>query len=301
MSVKIATKTQVETVLDKYDTFLFDCDGVLWLGNHLLPSVVETLTLLRSHGKKVIFVTNNSTKSRADYVHKFEKFGIKASSDEIFSSSYATAVYVDSILKLPKDKKVWVLGGSGIQDELKLVGYESIGGSDPTYNKELDLDDPESPIYHLDPQVGAVVVGLDTKINYFKSAVTMQYLNNPEIPFLATNIDSTYPHKGLKLPGAGTCVETIACASGRKPLTSCGKPNPSMMDAIVKAHKIDRSRSIMVGDRLNTDMKFGREGGLATLLVLTGIETVQTLNQLEKDVQPTYYSEKLGDLFELLQ
>ncbi|KAG7733844.1 hypothetical protein KL948_001046 [Ogataea haglerorum] len=301
MSIKIASKSQVEDLLAKYDTFLFDCDGVLWLGDHLLPNIAETLDLLRSKGKKVIFVTNNSSKSRADYVKKFEKFGIVATTDEIFGSSYATAVYVDSILQLPKDKKVWVLGGSGIVDELKLFGYESLGGVDPRYDGLLDMNDPESMIYKIDSDVGAVVVGLDTKLNYYKLAVTMQYLKDSKVPFIATNIDSTYPSKGMKLPGAGSCVESVVCASGRQPITSCGKPSKGMMDAIDKAHKLDKSRTVMVGDRLNTDMKFGRDGGLATLLVLTGIETVETLGQLSKDEQPTYFADKLGDLYELLQ
>lgn len=76
MSVKITSKEQVNDLLDKYDYFLFDCDGVLWLGDHLLPSIPETLSLLKEKNKQVIFVTNNSTKSRNDYLKKFEKLGI---------------------------------------------------------------------------------------------------------------------------------------------------------------------------------------------------------------------------------
>ncbi|GMG20197.1 unnamed protein product [Ambrosiozyma monospora] len=301
MSVKVTSKDQVESILSKYDTFLFDCDGVLWLGNTLLPKVMETLNMLRSHNKKVIFVTNNSTKSRQDYVQKFDKFGLKVNKEEIFGSAYASAIYISEILQLPKDKKVWIMGQKGIETELHEVGYETLGGSDPKLNETLDLDDKENcPVYHLDPNVGAVVCGLETNINYHRMAMALQYLQKPEVEFVATNIDSTFPTHGLKMPGAGSCIEAVAFAAGRTPV-SCGKPNPGMMDAICKSHKIDRSRSIMVGDRLNTDMKFGRDGGLATLLVLTGIETVENVKKLEEQEQPTYYADKLGDLFELLQ
>ncbi|ODV85742.1 hypothetical protein CANARDRAFT_27836 [[Candida] arabinofermentans NRRL YB-2248] len=302
MSIKVASKDQVDTILTKYDTFLFDCDGVLWLGDHLLPKIIETLNLLRSHNKKVIFVTNNSTKSRENYVSKFENFGLKVSKGEIFSSSFASAVYISTILKLPKDKKIWVLGQSGIEDELKEVGYTTIGGTDPRLNEPLNLNDPNSMIFNLDPDVGAVIAGLDLNMNYHKMSLTLQYLlQKPELPFIATNIDSTYPSKGLKLAGAGSVIESVAFAAGRQPMCSCGKPNPGMMDAIVAKHAIDRSKTIMVGDRLNTDMKFGRDGGLDTLLVLTGIETMENVEKLATDEQPTYVANKLGDLYEYLQ
>lgn len=302
MATKITSKAQVEKLLDSYDYFLFDCDGVLWLGDHLIPDVPETLDLLRAKQKELIFVTNNSTKSRQDYVHKFEKLGINGvEKKDLFGSSYASAIYVEKILKLPKNKKVFVLGEAGIEKELQELGYETVGGTDPNLLKngvEFDPNDPQ--LQNLDSDVGAVVVGLCLSVNYLKFSVTMQYLLNKDIPFIATNIDSTFPSKGKLLVGAGLIIKTMECASGRQPDAVCGKPNQGMLNAV----KADRpelakntSRGLMIGDRLNTDMKFGRDGGLDTLLVLTGIETEETV--LAEDVKPTYYADKLSVLYEL--
>lgn len=306
MTNKITTKDQALELLDKYDYYLFDCDGVIWLGDHLLPSVVETLQLLKDKKKKVIFVTNNSTKSRDDYLHKFEKLGILGiTKDEVFGSSYASAVYVDKILKLPKDRKVWVLGEAGIQTELQQLGYETIGGADPDLVADGAAFNPEhKQLNELDDSVGAVVAGLTLNLNYLKLSITMQYLlkDDKSLPFIATNIDSTFPSKGKLLIGAGSIIETVAYASGRQPDAICGKPNQSMMNSIKADNpglSLNPGRGLMIGDRLNTDMKFGRDGGLDTLLVLTGIETEEVVKSLDEAAAPTYYADKLGDLFEL--
>lgn len=306
MPTKISSKEQVATLLDQYDYFLFDCDGVLWLGDHLLPSVCETLDLLKQHKKTVIFVTNNSTKSRDDYLGKFRSLGIEGiTKNEVFGSSYASAIYIDKILKLPKDKKVWVLGEEGIEKELAEVGYKTIGGSDFKLVEDgVSFNREHEQLVNLDDDVGAVVAGLALNLNYLKLSITMQYLlkDNKSIPFIATNIDSTFPSKGKLLIGAGSIIETVAYASGRQPDAICGKPNQSMMNSI----KADNpglaenpKRGLMIGDRLNTDMKFGRDGGLDTLLVLTGIETEENALSQPNETSPVYYADKLGDLFEL--
>ncbi|KAG0325583.1 hypothetical protein BG004_003174, partial [Podila humilis] len=103
---RLNTVDDYKTFLDKYDTFLLDCDG-----------------------KRLVFVTNNSTLSRANYVKKFERLGIHASEKDIFSSAFATAVYLRNILNFPDDKRVYVIGESGIVDELKHVGIETTGAS----------------------------------------------------------------------------------------------------------------------------------------------------------------------------
>lgn len=305
MSEKITSKEQVLNLLDKYEYFLFDCDGVIWLGDHLLPSVAETIHLLKGMQKTVIFVTNNSTKAREDYLHKFEKLGITGiNKDEVFGSSYASAVYIDKILQLPKDKKVFVLGESGIETELKELGYETVGGTDPRLVKHgASFDPQDEQLVDLDAAVGAVVAGLAMNVNYLKLSVALQYLlkDNKSIPFIATNIDSTFPLKGKLLIGAGSIIETVANASGRRPDAICGKPNQSMMNTIKAMNpglSSDTSRGLMIGDRLNTDMKFGRDGGLDTLLVLTGIEKEENVKSLPQSEAPTYFADKLGDLFE---
>jgi len=287
---KVTSKEDVTQLLQAYDTFVFDCDGVIWLGDHAIPGAVESIQLLYKLGKQVIFVTNNSTKSRQAYTKKFAKFGLNVDKEEIFGSAYASATYLQQFIKLPIDKKIWVMGESGIEEELRELGYESIGGTDLRLNEKFDAN--TTPFLPKDSSVGAVITGLDSNINYHRLAITLQYLQDPKVEFLATNIDSTFPQKGLILPGAGSIIECVAFSSGRQPI-SCGKPSQNMLDAIVSDKKLNRSRTIMVGDRLNTDIKFGNDGGLGTLLVLTGIETEENVL---KSGAPKYFANSLGDI-----
>ncbi|KAJ9121073.1 hypothetical protein QFC24_005054 [Naganishia onofrii] len=140
-------------LLDRFSTFLFDCDGVIWTGPTLVPGMTDVLTMLRSKGKNILFVTNNAKKSREMYKKAFDGFGIQASVDEIFGSAYASAIYLSKILKFPADKKVYVIGEEGIEQELKSVGIQFTGGTVRSkQNKEIGkffaeliLDIPLSP------------------------------------------------------------------------------------------------------------------------------------------------------------
>ncbi|KAL3463089.1 HAD-like domain-containing protein [Aspergillus heterothallicus] len=289
----------IKEFLDKFDVFLFDCDGVLWSGDHLFPGTVETLELLRSSGKQVVFVTNNSTKSRADYKKKLEALGIPATTEEIFSSSYSASIYISRILSLPPTKrKVFVLGESGIEQELRSENVPFIGGTDPAFRREIKPEDYKliaaGDESLLDPEVGVVLVGLDFHLNYLKLALAYHYIRRGAV-FLATNIDSTLPNSGTLFPGAGSVSAPLTFMLGGKEPVSLGKPNQAMMDAIEGKFQFDRARACMVGDRANTDIRFGLEGNLGgTLGVLTGVSSKEDF--VEGDVRPMVYLDKLSDL-----
>jgi 4-nitrophenyl phosphatase len=297
-SQKITSRQQAEEFLSKYDDFLFDCDGVLWQGNHVLPHVRETLDLLRKYNKRLIFVTNNSTKSRSQYSQKFEKLGIPVTEEEIFGSSYSAAVYLDKVVKFPRDKKVLVIGESGMEKELEGVGIEYVGGTDPVL-RSTEVTDQAMAELAYDPSIGAVLCGLDMHINYYKIAYAMVQLHKTDTLFLATNTDSTYPSHGKLLPGAGTIVGTLVTCTGRQPI-ALGKPSSAMMDCIKAKFQFDPSRACMVGDRLNTDMLFGLQGGLGTLFVLTGVDNEDSILVENPVARPKYYIDKLGSIFELM-
>lgn len=299
-SLKISSREQVNEFLSRYDDFLFDCDGVLWSGSRLLPNVIETLNLLRSLGKRLIFVTNNSTKSRKAYIGKFAKFGIVVTEDEIFGSAYSAAVYLKDVIDFPKDKKVLIVGDTGMEEELKNAGIEYVGGTDPALRK-VDPTEEDLDAVQYDPTIGAVLCGLDLKITYLKIANALVQIQNKNTIFLATNMDSTFPTNGKLLPGAGTIVGTLRISSGREPI-ALGKPSQAMMDCIKAKFHFNPERACMVGDRLNTDMVFGTEGGLGTLMVLTGVDTEESIAPENNPiVQPKYYIKNLGALFEFLQ
>ncbi|KAK9456972.1 HAD-like domain-containing protein [Dipodascopsis uninucleata] len=296
--IKITTKEQAEEFLSKFDFFIFDCDGVLWQGDVLLPYAKEALELLRSKGKKLIFVTNNSTKSRKAYAKKFAKLGIEVSPEEVFGSAYSAAIYLKKVVNFPSDKKVLVLGESGIEEELDSEGIRYVVGTDPDYRRDITPADYENIV--VDPTIGCVLSGLDTHINYLKLSHALIQLQNPETLFLATNIDSTYPTNGKLFPGAGTMCAPLILASRRQPI-SLGKPSQAMMDCVKAKYDFDPVRACMVGDRLDTDIKFGRSGGLGTLFVLTGVhQEADALAELE-DSAPHFYMTKLGDIYELLK
>nr|POE86946.1 serine/threonine-protein phosphatase pp1 [Quercus suber] len=291
-------KAGIAAFLDKFDVFLFDCDGVLWSGDHAFAHIPETIEMLRAKGKQLVFVTNNSTKSRADYKKKFDGMGISCTVDEVFGSSYSAAVYISRILRLPTPRnKVYVLGESGVEQELASEGVPFIGGTDRSLNRDMTPGDYTAIASGaaLDPDVGVVLAGLDFHPSYLKWALGMAYVR-AGARFLATNIDSSLPSAGTLFPGAGASSAPLVTATGQQPL-ALGKPSQAMMDAIEGRFQFDRARACMVGDRLNTDIQFGIEGGLGgTLCVLTGVTKRDDLTTPDAPVLPSAYVDALGDL-----
>ena len=246
-------------------------------------------------------MTNNSTKSCADYKKKLDALGIPATVEEVFGSSYSAAIYISRILQPPPHKrKVFILGESGIEAELDSENVPHIGGSDPAYRRDITPADyakiaARDPTT-LDPEVGIVLAGLDHHINYLKLALAYHYITGPnKATFLATNVDSTLPSAGALFPGAGTIsAPLITMLGGREPL-ALGKPSQAMMDAIEGKFAFDRARACMVGDRVNTDIRFGIEGELGgTLAVLTGVATRDEV--VQGDIRPMAYVDRLSDL-----
>ncbi|KAL3820851.1 hypothetical protein ACJIZ3_006756 [Penstemon smallii] len=280
-------------LIDSVDAFLFDCDGVIWKGDSLIDGVPETLEKLRSMGKKLVFVTNNSRKSRKQYAKKFNSLGISVSEDEIFSSSYAAAMYL-KVNDFPKEKKVYVIGEEGISEELALAGFTSLGGTEDG-KKTIDLR-PNFLVEH-DKSVGAVVVGLDQYINYYKLQYgTLCIRENPGCLFIATNRDAVGHMTNLQeWPGAG-CMVAAICGSTQKEPIVVGKPSTFLMEFLLQKFNIPTSRMCMVGDRLDTDILFGQNAGCRTLLVLSGVTSFSSLRDPSNNIQPEYYTSTVSDI-----
>ncbi|KAH9798382.1 phosphoglycolate phosphatase 2 [Citrus sinensis] len=166
---ELLSANNITALFDSVDAFLFDCDGVIWKGDKLIDGVRQTLDVLRSKGKKLIFVTNNSRRSRRQYAHKFHSLGVSVSEDEIFSSSFAAAMYL-KVNNFPQENKVYVIGGEGILEELRQAGYTGLGGPEDG-EKRVQLK--SNCLFEHDKNVGAVVVGLDPHINYYKLHVRL--------------------------------------------------------------------------------------------------------------------------------
>ncbi|XP_010929041.2 phosphoglycolate phosphatase 2 [Elaeis guineensis] len=286
------------SLVESIDAFLFDCDGVIWKGDKLIEGVPEALQALRSMGKKLVFVTNNSRKSRKQYAKKFAALGLDVSEDEIFSSSFAAAMFL-KLKNFPKDKKVYVVGEEGILEELELAGFTCLGGPGDG-KKSLQL---KSDLwFEHDKNVGAVIVGLDQYINFYKlQYATLCIRENPGCLFIATNRDAVGHFTDLQeWPGAGCMVAAICGSTQREPIV-VGKPSTFVMDFLLERFQIDTSKMCMVGDRLDTDILFGQNAGCKTLLVLSGVTTLSELQSPSNSIHPDYYARSVSDVIELLR
>lgn len=153
----------------------------------------------------------------------------------------------------------------------------------------------ECDTIHPDESVSCVLIGFDIDFNYKKLAKAFTYLRDPTTLFIATNSDLTYPCNGTVFPGTGALVSTLSSSSGRQPVI-VGKPMQTMMDVIIQKYGLDRSRTCMVGDRLDTDIQFGIDGKCGTLCVMSGITQPLDLNG---DIKPRFVIDSLGSIAKL--
>ena len=218
--------------------------------------------------------------------------------EEVFGSSYSAAIYISRILKLePPKNKVYVVGETGMEQELDSEKIRYSGGTDESLRREMTSEDYNTIAdgSALDDDIAVVLTGLDFHPSYLKYALGMAYIRRGAT-FLATNVDTTLPNAGSLFPGAGSMSAPLVKAAGKEPL-ALGKPCQAMMDAIEGKFQFDRKKACMVGDRLNTDIQFGIEGGLgSTLCVLTGVSKKEEFLAEDAAVVPTAYVDQLGDL-----
>jgi phosphoglycolate/pyridoxal phosphate phosphatase family enzyme len=258
--------------LAETEAILFDCDGVIWRGTTPVPGAAEAVLAFREAGKRVVFVSNNSTKTRTTYVEKLESVcGIKATEDEIISSAFAASALLASLKLEPAegcDKVgVFVVGEKGLHEELQAQGFNTHSLTDEE-SRSFVMGD-----FKLDSLLGdvqAVVQGFDMGFNYGKLATAASYIRYKGAKYIATNTDETFPVHGLLLPGSGSMVASLRTGCGTEPEVA-GKPSPRMMELICSHIGVTPDKCIMVGDRLNTDIRFGNSTGAKTALVMTGV------------------------------
>lgn len=178
---------------------------------------------------------------------------------------------------------------SGIKEELQAQGIRTCGADEDNHTEYKGKFDN-------DPEVGAVVIGLDTAVNYVKYAKAFTYLrNNPDCHFILTNGDTTYPTDGAILPGAGSIASPIIKALKRDPDVILGKPAQNMLETIFAEYNLDPKRTCMVGDRLDTDIEFGVKGGIETLCVLTGVTSEDEVLSATSECRPVYYMDSFAE------
>ncbi|MEM3556155.1 MAG: HAD-IIA family hydrolase [Candidatus Micrarchaeia archaeon] len=255
--------------------FIFDLDGVVYIGETPVKGAAETLNYLRGKGKRIRFVTNKSDESRGGYVRKLNRMGVECSEREVIPSSYGTAVYLK---KKYGGGRCFVIGGRGVIEELKKHGFEIVSGRE---GEKADF----------------VVVGIDRKFNYEKLKVGMRAVMNGA-KFIATNRDCTKPSEDGLVPGAGAMIAALEACTGVKPEVVIGKPNRMLFEIAVREMGLKRKEVAVVGDKIDTDVAGGRRVGLYTILVLTGITKREDL-RINRESKPDLVVESISELMKL--
>uniref|UniRef100_A0A8B9I4Z4 Glycerol-3-phosphate phosphatase n=1 Tax=Anser brachyrhynchus TaxID=132585 RepID=A0A8B9I4Z4_9AVES len=269
-------------VLGAADTLLFDCDGVLWRGEAALGGAAAALGRLAAAGKRLCYVTNNSSRTRQAYGEKLRRLGFPpATPRHVFGSAYCAARFLRQAL--PPGAAAYVLGGPALAAELREAGVPHLEPGPAALPGPAPADWARAP---LDPAVRAVLVGFDEHFSYAKLCQALRYLlRGPDCLLVATNRDHRLPLEGgAAIPGTGCLVKAVETAAEREAFI-VGKPNRYMFDCVASEFDIDPARTIMVGDRLDTDILMGNTCGLTTLLTLTGVTTLEEA-ELRK-VEPT--------------
>ncbi|MHA1732226.1 MAG: HAD-IIA family hydrolase [Promethearchaeota archaeon] len=256
--------------LQPFDLFVFDLDGVVYRGPEVIPGALETIGALRSAGKRVAFNTNNSSRTREAYVEVLAGLGIEADVTEVFTSAYLVALRLG---ELTPGGSVFLVGQRGFRDELEGAGFSVVNDS-PDVADVVD-------------GVDFVVVGWDNEFDYEKLTLAKWGVDGGA-KFIASNDDATLPHPGRDLPGAGTMVAAISTCVGKPPDEVIGKPNPRGLELVSKRFGVPPARSVMVGDRLETDILAGNRAGFFTVFTCeTGARTRADLGMFgEADYDP---------------
>jgi NagD protein len=253
-------------------------DGTIYTDKTIFPATLPFLATLKKLGISHTFLTNNPSKSVAEYLTHLHGMGIQATTDQLYTSTQATIHFLHK--NFPQVRRLFVLGTPGLFRELELAGFE------------LTPDDPNAP-------PDAVLVGFDTTLTYSRLCRAAWWIAKGKF-FFATNPDRVCPtNEPTVLVDCGSLTAALERATGRSPQAVPGKPNPAMLQGILNRHSLAPENLAMVGDRLYTDMEMAHRTGALAVLVLTGEASA---SEAEKYVpKPDLIVPTLAELGELLK
>lgn len=230
----------------RFKGYIFDLDGCIYRGDRPIPGAVEVLNALRHIGRRILFLTNNSTTSLEGYSEKLGAMGIWASREEILTSAVATAAYMRRMDR----GGVFIVGEEALEAAIAAEGFAILEERRATEAKY-------------------VVCGLDRRVTYSKLAAASLALENGA-KFIASNADPRIPTESGYLPGAGAIVEAIAATTQTRPKV-IGKPTRRIMNMAIEKMGLGRTEVAVVGDALDIDIRAARNSGIFSILVLTGV------------------------------
>lgn len=243
-----------------------DLDGTVYLGDSLLPGAKTFLKFLSSQGIHYYFLSNNSSRSKQDYVKKLVKLDISIPEDRIILSTDGVIAY---LLK-NNIQDIYVVGTQSMKNMFTKAGLD-VASTDPSF----------------------VILGYDTELTYEKLRIAAIHLLRG-VKLLATHPDYVCPTPDGPIPDVGAMLVLFEKATGKKPAQIFGKPNPEMVTHILDHHAISPAEVVMIGDRIYTDMELANRLGCDFILVLSGETTASDLGDLDK--KPALVAENLGDI-----
>jgi HAD superfamily hydrolase (TIGR01450 family) len=258
-------------LIDSFDSLLLDLDGVVYRGKKAIAGAVESITKAQRLGKSVGYITNNASRTPSQIAMQLREFGIRIEDHQIIGSARAASKLLAG--KIPSGSKVLVVGGEGLRTEVEALGFSLVASSE------------ELP--------SAVIQGFSPEVGWKDLAEAAFAIQNGAI-WIATNQDWTLPlEKGIA-PGNGTLVGAVHTAVGILP-EFAGKPFRPIFDSALS--ELGFQKPLVIGDRLDTDIKGAVAAGLESAAVLTGIVGNKELLGAKSDERPNYILSDLSELF----
>jgi len=249
-----------------------DLDGTLFAGAYVFPQTGEFIHRVRVSGRRLLFLTNNSSSRGAEYATKLQRAGLEVSESDVYTSGDATIDYLKS---LDSGNRVFLLGTPSLEKQFVEAGFELVFEDRPDW----------------------VVLGFDKTLTYAKVDRAAYWLRRG-VPFVATHADLNCPlENGEWLVDAGAMIAMLRAATGRRPKV-IGKPNRTMLQGVLRRLGLPKQQLILVGDRLTTDIRMAATFGMTSVLVLTGearLEDVATSRW-----KPDLVVDSVGDLVQWL-
>ena len=267
----------------KIRALLLDLDGVVYLGPRLIPGVKAALGALHSRGVRLLYVTNNSTLTRAGFAKKLRALGLPAPDASVMNAALAAAWFIKA--RHGRNSRVVVVGEHGLPQELASAGLRPVETRTQAQWKKWRINAGK---------ISAVVTSFDRTLTYWKLCAALDALN-AGAELVAANMDPTWPSEMGVMPGTGSLAAMLAFASGKKPVI-VGKPDPKMFSLLLKEQGISPRETLVIGDRLDVDIVAGKRLGARTAVVLTGLTKKGDISRSR--VKPDYVLRGLGDLLQ---
>ena len=257
-------------ILSGIKSLILDMDGVLWRESAPIGDMTHIIQKIKQLNLKVVLATNNATRTPRQYVEKLASFGVEVTEDQVINSSMGVAYLLSK--RFPDGGSVYVVGESGLVQALEDAGF-----------------------HQSEDNCLAVIVSMDRNINFEKMKKATLLIRSG-VPFYGTNPDRTYPTPRGLIPGAGAIIGAIEIATDVAPIIA-GKPNPTLYEFALERLGTTPQETLIVGDRLETDVTGGQRLGCPTALVLSGIATREQAERHQPAID--FIVPTLGDLVNL--